>query len=216
MDNIEEKKEDFKSKVDEVLNIEKFREALKNNQLAFVINDVKYRVSGLTYDQREKVHRKRIEKYYQLLDDPFYLLEEDLVQKYKKNKGIDIEEITNKIRVLFSEKETLEEKLGKELTEESPSDSSCDLYKTEILKIDDEITRLSKKKTDLLDYSIENQSAIYAFGYLMFLITEKEIEPDKWAKVWNTYEDFANEKETLVNKIALYASIVGSNELMEQ
>jgi hypothetical protein len=66
---------------------------------------------------------------------------------------------------------------------------------------------LSIKKTNLLQASIESQSLLYTYQYLTFIVTQKLVN-EQWVKAWETFDEFLNSPDTLVNTASFNASII--------
>ena len=89
-------------------------------------------------------------------------------------------------------------------------------FEDDIEIIKNKMSKLLVKKTHYLEYSIENQLIIESFYFLAFLLTEKmsrDNEEEKWAKVWNTYDEFLEAEEILANRAGFYASCITSENL---
>jgi hypothetical protein len=103
-------------------------------------------------------------------------------------------------------------KLG-ELIKNKGNEIELNNFKNEIEILNSEIGLLSIRKTSFLEFSLENQVMIYTYSYLTYLLAEKK-EGENFVRVWNTYADFENDKENLVNKFSYYVTVMtGVEEL---
>jgi len=205
---IQEKLSELKKNIDQTF----VEELLANNEKEFEYKGVAYRIRRPTFKERQEAYQKRNEKFVELLKNDKYLLEEDLKKLYKQ-RGVDIDELDKKISLLQKQRNDLNLKLGKAL-EEKKSEPELKIYRDEIEKINEQIELLSIKKTNLLEYSIERQTFIFLYTYLTYLITEKK-ENDTWVKAWNSFEEFQNCSEDLVNLVSFYAAAMFQQDFVE-
>jgi len=198
-------KQDLKKSID----LSKIEELIEQNTIEFYHDGVKYRVRRPTYKEKQQAYQQQVEKITELLDNKGYLMEDVLKEKYK-NKGIDIDKMTQQITALETKKANFQLKLGK-LLKEKASDKDLKIYRDEIAQVQEEQIMISIKKTNLLQYSVEHQALIYVYSFMTYLILEKEIvkeKEEKWIKAFNTYEEFAQSKEDLINEASAKASLV--------
>lgn len=211
MDEIkkEEKIEEVKKQVNDVLDLTKIDELIKKNEIEFELDGQKYRIKKPDFKQKQEAYQKRIEKFTELLGNEKYLLEDALKKMYLK-RGIDIDGMLKKTVQLQKERDGFSIKLG-ELIANKGSESEMEQYKLEIEKINKEIQEFSMKRTALLEFSIENQVLIYTYSYLTSVITEKLVKDgdvEKWVRVWNSLEEFQQDKEKVSNRISYYAAFI--------
>lgn len=210
------KTEEVKKKLNELMQLGGIEDFLKTNEFTFDFKEINYKVKKPNYKQKQETYQIRIEKYTQLLkeknkDGVFkYSLEEDLKKDYKA-RGIDIDAMDKRMKLVVQEKEKLMMKLGEGLASKA-SKPDLDLYRKEIEKLDGENQTLIIKKTQLLEYSIENQLLLFSYSYLTYLIAEKK-EGDKWIRVWNTLEEYENDDEDLLTELSFRAAfLIGAME----
>jgi hypothetical protein len=205
----EEKIEEIKKKLTEVLDLTEMEELVKSNEKIFEDNGVTYKVRKPTYKEKQEVYQKRVEKFTELLNNEKYSLEMDLKKTYLK-RGIDIDEMSSKMSNKIKRRDELMLQLG-ELVKNSASEEDLKKFKTEIQEIQEEIKLISINKTSLLEFSIENQVLIHTYSYLTYLVSEKK-EGDNWVKVWKSFDDFQNDSTTISNKLAYYVTLISSLE----
>lgn len=205
-----EEKKDMQEEIQEQLDLDTMRKIITDNESIFTISGVKYRVSGLTFEQRKAVHERKSERYLELLKNPRYALEDDLKKLYK-SRGTDLEQLRKKTLELTREMENVQLKLAEALKTNS-NEGDLVRYKDQILAIQEEIQETTGTRTKLLEYCIENQVMIDAFSYIIYLVTEK-FEGDKFVPAWSTYDEFQRVKESLVNKIAIRVSLIANPSL---
>jgi len=205
----EEKIEEIKKKLTEVLDLTEMEELVKSNEKIFEDNGITYKVRKPTYKEKQEVYQKRVERFTELLNNEKYSLELDLKKMYLK-RGIDIDEMSSKMSKKIKRRDELMLQLG-ELVKNSASEDDLKKLKTEIQEIQEEIKLISINKTSLLEFSIENQVLIHTYSYLTYLVSEKK-EGDSWVKVWKSFDDFQNDSTTIGNKLAYYVTLISSLE----
>jgi len=209
---VEKINETFKEDIDLAL----VEDILKNNEYVFTYKDIKYKVRKPTFGEKQGAYEKKVEREIFLLESKDengkyrYKSAEDLKKLYK-NRGIDVDDMDNKFLTLEQKKNDLKLKLGKGLKEKKPK-NELKVYHDEIYKIDLSQKELSFRKAKLLEISIENQLDIMIYSYLTYLISEKLVD-EKWVKVWNSYEEFKNSPDDIINKVSYYAVLIIQNEV---
>jgi hypothetical protein len=184
--------------------------SLIDNQLEFEIKGVKYRIKKPSFKEKQEVYKIKSKKFAELIGDKNYMLDKDLRKQYKA-RGIDIEEMEQRFKNLEREKNDIQYKLGEALVNKASEEELKSLTE-EIKKITDMQIDISIEKTNLLDYSIEQQVFSESYSYLLYLIGEK-FENDKWVKAWANYEDFQNNDENLVKTFAYYGALIVKDEI---
>lgn len=209
MDN--EKIKEITEKVKEFADTSLIESALYSNELEFEIDGVKYRVRKPTFSEKNKVYKEKVKKFTSLLADKELKMEGDLIKMYKE-RGIDVEEIDQKIYNLEKERQNLQQLLGKEIEKKSP-ENQLKTLRDQISDIQSEQASLSVRKTGLLQFSIEYQLNMYVYAYLTTLIAEKR-EGDAWVRIWKSYEEFENSDENFVNRVTSYAGLMVRDEVL--
>jgi hypothetical protein len=206
----EQEIKDLRIKVTKYLEMEKVTDLLSKNVIEFDYAKDKYRVSRPTFKQKAEVNEQRIVKYIELIKNPKYVMEKDLIKIYK-DRGIDIEDMDSQIKVLDDKKNALLYKLGESIKSQA-QDSDLKILKDEIEKLTVAQQEISLRKIVYLDTAIESQLNVYIYTYFAFLLTEK-LDGDKWVRVWSDYDSFMNESENLINTLTFYISFVIKPEL---
>ena len=189
---------------------------IKDNKLEFDCKEQHYRARLLSYRERQAANEKRVAKYLELLNmkdekgDFLYKSEIDLKKLYKE-RGDDIDTLDNRFKTLEAQKNVLQEKLGQALTENKP-DAELTQFKDEIAQITKEQQEFSMKKSQMLEFSVENQLMNFVYTYVAFLTTERQ-ELEQWVKVWNTFDEFEMADNTLINMAIFYSTLLTSSEL---
>jgi len=200
-------KEDMNKAIDET-NVE---ELIRANVAEFEHKDIKYRVSRPNGVQRKELYKERGKKHIELLNEGSFKPQEVLINLYLK-QNIDIDGMDRKMLALNKQKQDLNMKLGQALKDKA-SDKELQLFKDEIQKIRELQQELSIKKTNYLEFSLENQVNMFTYSYCSYLVTEKEVKGEKegetkWVKAFDKFEDFQNGDEELLNMITFRASIL--------
>ncbi len=216
---MEERKEEIKKaeeKVKNSIDLNLVEEVMKNNEFAFDIDDIKYRVRKPNFGEKQETYKKRIEKQTSMLSakneegDYKYQSKDDLIEVYKR-RGIDIEGLDSKFISLEKKRNDLQEKLGKALKDKR-GDNEIKIYENEIQEIQSSQGSISSQKAQLLEPCLENQLDVFTYSYLTYLIAEKFVE-EKWIKLWNNYEEFKNTPGKIVNIISYYAVMITQHEV---
>lgn len=212
---IVEQTEKIKKDTEELMQRENINSLIKNNIVEFKFKDILYRVKKPSFEQKYQVNKVRMSKYIEMLKDKNNLLEEDLIKLYE-SRGISIKELDIKFNTLNKQREDLAEKLGKALADKKP-ENELEVFTKEITRIISEQSELIARKTVLLDSSIEAQINVFIYTYLAFIITERFFpegkEEGKWDRPWNSYQEFLNEEEDLVNTVVWYTATVAKSEI---
>ena len=207
----EEKIEEFKKQANVELSQDLLDKILQGGELEFEHEGIKYRVRKPSFADKQKVYKEKVRKFTELLKDKSLMMEEDLKTQYKE-RGIDIDEYQNKINNLEIEKKSIQLKVGEILTG-SGVESDAETYAKRIQEIINHQVELSRKKSSLMEYCLEQQLLVYLYAYLTVLVAEKQVG-EKWNKVWSSYEEFENcPDESLVNRIAFNAGILMREEI---
>ena len=216
-------KSELEKKIAEIVDLNKVEELVKNNEVTFEVNNITYKVKRATYKQKADTYSKKIEKFIELLKNDKYMLEDDIKKLYLK-RGTDIDALTQKLNLLFNNRENLMFRLGEAITNKVP-ENELEPFKKEIDSINKEIQSLTFNKTSLLESSIESQTMVYAYSYLTFLTVEKLVkgkdlgegnkEADSWIRVWNTWEEFENSEDAVINKASYYVTLMNNIDMTE-
>lgn len=208
--NIEQEINDLQTKIKNALEVDKLSEMIVDNKIEFGHKGIQYRCTKPTYKHKQEANEKRIIKFSELMRDEKYMMEDTLIALYLK-KGIDIKDIDAKLAVLEKQRQEYMFKLGQAL-KENKENSELTTYKEEIQKINLQYQEMTLKRTVYMDISLESNVNVFVYTYLAYLIVEKK-ENDIWVKAWNSYEDFMNSEESLINTAVFYASFLSRIEL---
>jgi uncharacterized protein (DUF342 family) len=130
------------------------------------------------------------------------LFEKELIKQYKE-RGIDIEEINDKIRKLRTEIKDLQMKLGEALEKKEP-DSILNTYKDEIIELEDEINGYIIQKSAYLENSFEKTLENYVIKVIAYLSLEIKIS-DQFVKAYSKLDDFLSAEDELLGKTIIYS-----------
>lgn len=201
-----------KKEVSDIINKDFIENVLQNNEFTFDINGKTYKVVRPTTAQKQEAYQKKVSQYMKLLQlkdengNFVYLPEKKLKEMYKE-RGIDIDDFDRKIEHFTNERNKLQEKIGKMLTE-NINEKDLDILKKEVVKINDELISLTVSKNSLLEYSLENQSVGYLYEYLTYSMALVKNEKDEFVRCWNSYEDFKKEDSVITNTIGMYVGMM--------
>jgi hypothetical protein len=207
----EMKIEEIQSKMNEMLNMGEIENLIKSNEVEIEVDGVKYRVRKPTFAQKRATYDQKVKKFTELIQNSNFILEADLKATYLK-RGVDIDAMQTQMAEKTAIRDSLMFQLGKAIKDQA-SDMDLKGFKEQINAINSEIQTISIKKTQLLEYSIENQVMITTYSYLTFLTAEKK-DGDNWVPVWNKYEEFLNDSKNLANRFSYYvAMLTGPDEI---
>lgn len=181
-----EKREHAKKSLQILTDIEesvKTEYTIKDNKVEFKSGDKVYRVRKPDFPERNEIQQIRRKKYLELIKDDEMLFRKQWVELYKK-KNIDINKMEDDIKRKQSEIEALLVRLVK-ITDPA----SVVTLKSDILKLRSGQFDLTIEKTDLLQYSIEDQLLLHDNTYTTYLVLERK-ESDKWVRHFDSFKDF--------------------------
>ena len=184
--------------------------ALLDNKLEFDYRSIKYRIKKPSFKEKQETYKRKSIRFSELIRDKTYMLEADLKKQFKE-RGIDLDEMTERVKNLEREKDSLQLKLGEAIVKQA-SDSELKTYKEQIATIKERQLELLNEKNNYLEFSIENQLFGESYSYLLFLCAEKLID-EKWVKAWATYQDFEVSDEELVRTLAYYSTYMLRDEV---
>ena len=192
----------------ELNEITKLSEQIKDNQIKFVHKDITYRVRLTTFKEEEEIRKVRNKKFIELLDEDGMVLKETLVKKYLK-KGINVDEIDIKIKSINRAIEKNQKMLAPIENEKIANNLEKD-----IITLLDNLETLAIKKSELLDFCLENELINYMNNYLVYLVLEKEIEKTKFVRAFKNYESFmqCQDKTLLVGAINNLSYLLNKEE----
>lgn len=184
MDKMEIAKENLKilSKIEDSMKLETM---IKDNKIEFESDGKFYRVRLLNFVERNELQNIRRLKYVEYLKDKEMLFRKQWVELYK-TKGVDIDKMETAILTKQAEIKQLLLRLVKL---EDPN--SVKTISVDIEKLRSEQYELVVEKTDLLQYSIEDQLLIHVNSYTSYLALELKKE-ETWVKAFGSFVDFQN------------------------
>lgn len=216
-ESMENKEKNVLEDIKKAIDLDEIENILIKNEIVFEHNGKKYRVQKPTQKQKSETYQSQVKKYTELLQDKSYMLEEDLKKQYK-SRGIDIDKMNKDLLELERQKHDCKFKLGEALEKKLPMSEIKNLRdKIDDLKVQQQ--KISIKKTALLETSIEQQSLLYGYSHLAYLLAEvnisKEGEPEKWEKLWKSWKEYENEKdEKLLYLVTFNSTLIGKGELI--
>lgn len=190
---------ELKTKVENAINKDFIEEISKDNKMEFTYEGILYRICKPNYNHKQLIYKERVKKFTELLKDNSYSLEKDLKKQYLV-RDIDIDGMTEKVKLLEKKKEDLQFKLGELLKKEAP-EQDCEILKKEIENINTEQFTINMEKQGYLEFSIENQVTLHVYNFMTSLITEKKVGED-WVPAFSSFDDFMKSDEALVGKLA--------------
>lgn len=185
------------------IGLAKIEELIKDNKIVFEYQAKKYRVRLLNLPEKEELDMLRRKKFGQLIKDRDILLEKNLIIQYKE-RGINIDEIDEKMKKLESEETNIRLKLGEAISKKQ-SETILKGYEEQIVNIILKKNVLKTQKNLLLEFSLENQLLDYVAKVITYLSLD-ELEDKTWKRKFNTLEEFNNyPDEKLINTAGTYS-----------
>jgi len=203
----DEKASDLLGKLTNDLDLSIIEEFIKDNKTEFKHNGKEYRCRLINLSEKEELNELRKKKYSSLMQQKdkegnFVNLTIEKWKEVYKAQGINIDELEKKLKSLQQEKIMLDLKLGQDIANNSPISLQKET-KDKIEQIKLQIQILNIKKSDLMEYSIENQLIIFVSEVIAYLSLEVK-NGSEWAKAFNSFEDFKKcIDEELIKKIAI-------------
>ncbi len=198
--------ESIKALTKELKEIEELTEMenlIKDNVIKFKFENVNYSIRKADAQEKRETNEKRMKKYVELLKDDNYMLKEQWIEVYKK-KGVNIREIDEKLIKLQNEHEKLLLQLAKVDNEEK---ERIEDLKNDIVNIEEEQTAISFKKSELLQYSLEDILEEYVQTYLGYLVLEKK-DGDNYIRAFKSYDDFMNMDDKLLARVLYFLNVL--------
>ena len=186
----------------------KMEDLVKDNKIEWKVNDIIYRVRKPNAIEQDEISTIRRKKYLEFIKDPTYLFKKQWIIEYK-TKGIDINEMENKVRLLDAD---IKDSLLRLAKSQEPKDIS--ILKDEILKKRDEQFSISIEITDLLTHSIENQLMVTVNSYMTYLVLEKK-DGENWTKVYKDYSEFMKDDNECIASAFYYLNHLVYQNSME-
>lgn len=197
----------------DVLKVEKtgiIENMLQKKEMEFDFDNVRYKVAQPTFDQKQEANKERVKKYMELLKDPTFLMEEDLIKLYAA-RGINVKQLDIDTQALEKKREDIMVQLGEAIKNDKP-DSDLLVFKTEIEALNTELQTLAMKKIMYLESSVESQVMIHTYTYFGFLCTMKK-DGENWVRAFNSMEEYKSIPSDLMNLIVFYTSFMVRNEI---
>lgn len=202
----QEEAERLAKEMQEKTNLDKIAELLKDNKIEFSFKDKDYRAHLLTFKDKEELDELRRKKFGQLIQDKDILMEKDLIAIYKE-RGINIPTMDEKMHLLEAEQISLQIKLGEALSKKA-DEAVLKAYKGKIESLQAEISTIVIQKSQLLEYTLENQLSNFVAKVITYLAIDV-LENNEWIKAFKTFEDFQNNAEDeYINTAAKYALVL--------
>jgi hypothetical protein len=161
----------------------------------------------LNLGEKEELDNLRRKKFTQLILDKDILLEKDLIKAYK-DRDIDIDELTDKMKKLETEIHEKQLALGESLSK-NEGETILIAYAEQIKNLEIEKQIIFLQKNALLEFTLENQLLGYVAEIITYLVTEIENEEEIWERLWNSIEEFNQCSDNeLINKAATSSMIL--------
>jgi len=186
--------------------LSKIEELIKDNKISFEHEEKKYRVRMLNLKEKEDLDMLRRKKFGQLIKDKDILLEKDLISQYKE-RGINIDELDDKIKKIIAEDFELQLKLGEALSKKEP-ETILKTYEEQIKELRIKKQVLNTQRNLLLTFCLENQLLDYIAQIITYLSLDTLVDGE-WKRMFSSLEIFQTyEDEQLINKAGQYSMLL--------
>ena len=186
--------------------LSKIEELIKDNKISFEHEEKKYRVRMLNLKEKEDLDMLRRKKFGQLIKDKDILLEKDLISQYKE-RGINIDELDDKIKKIIAEDFELQLKLGEALSKKEP-ETILKTYEEQIKELRIKKQVLNTQRNLLLTFCLENQLLDYIAQIITYLSVDTLVDGE-WKRMFVTLDDFQTyTDEGLINKAGQYSMLL--------
>ena len=199
--------EDFVKTLGDLEATSEVEEMIRDNKIEFSIEKNKYRVRQLTFDENQQLEKFRRKKYIEFIGDDSMMFQKQWIKKYKE-KDIDIDGMEDSIKENLRKEKLLQIKLA-----QTSDEGRVEELKNQIIELRKESAFINIERTDLLNFSIEDQLMVAVNSYYTYLALEKltgDKDPyDKleYVRVYETFEDFSKSTNTtLINKAFRYTN----------
>ena len=188
------------------LELSRIEELIRDNKITFDYNEKKYRVRMLNLKEKEELDMLRRRKFGQLIKDKDILLEKDLISQYKE-RGINIDELDDKIKKIIAEDFELQLKLGEVLSKKEP-ETILKTYEEQIKELRIKKQVLNTQRNLLLTFCLENQLLDYIAQIITYLSLDTLVDGE-WKRMFATLDDFQiYTDEGLINKAGQYSMLL--------
>ena len=175
-----------------------FAELIKDNQICFKCNEKEYRLTRLTLGQKQELLRVKASTFGKLSDKPEWKFREQIIIEATK-AGHDLIKIDENIIKLQTSIDSLLEQVAQTIDKERLKKQEV---KLNTLVYEQELQH--QKKSNLLQFSIEDYLEFYVSSYLGYLVTEVKVE-EEYVKAFKDYKAFEDSKNyDLIKYIAKY------------
>ena len=181
----EELAKDITKKLDEIANMDKLSEMIKDNKIYFELDKKEYRVRKPTFKEKNQIERLRSLKKMELIKDQAFKFRRQWIDIYKE-QGIDLDKLEKEIEEINLQIEDVKLKIGGTESIEAKKRLSEDIQDLKLKR-----NKLIIEQTDYLEYSIED--ILTEFSNISLVVQVLEVKDnDKWIKVFKDYDDLMN------------------------
>ena len=167
---------------------------IQDNKLIFTKDEKIYRCSMPTQIQQTEAEARQNALKVKLIQSDNTITRKRLIKVLKEKQDIDIVQLEKDKEVILKELQDTQLDLAMILTEDK---EKVQELSQKVLKIEEKFMELIIEIMTFLSPCIEEQVKVSYYKYLAYTCTEKQIQGDKFGKVWNNYSDFENDNTSL-------------------
>lgn len=175
--------ESAKAALEEFQSIAGVEATIKDNKIVFILDGKKYRIRTPNQEDLLLMDNAKETKLMEYIKNKTYM-SEDYWKAVWKEKGLDLDELEAKITDV---KDGMYDLLFKLATLSQQKD--IDVIKGKINEKKSKLNEYIIKKTDKLQYSIEQKMRDFGVNYTAYFMLEEEIDA-KWKRPFDSFDDF--------------------------
>lgn len=163
---------------------------IQDNKLIFTKDEKIYRCSMPSQIEQTEAEARQNALKVKLIQSDDTITRKRLIKVLKEKQDIDIVQLEKDKEAILKELQDTQLDLAMTLSED---EKKVQELSQKVLKIEEKFMELTIEIITFLSPCIEEQVKASYYKYLAYTCTEKQIEKDKFEKVWNEYSDFEND-----------------------
>jgi len=167
---------------------------IQDNKLIFTKNEKIYRCCMPSQIQQTEAEARQNQLKVKLIQSDDTITRKKLIQVLKEKQDIDIIQLEKDKEKVLTELQDTQLDLAMALSEDK---KKVQELSAKVLKIEEKFMELTIEIMTFLSPCIEEQVKASYYKYLAYACTEKQIEGDKFEKIWKDYSDFEKDNTGL-------------------
>ena len=178
-------------------------ELIQDNKLAFICDDLIYRVKMPSQLDLLEADKKRNAYQIMLIQEDNTMTLATLKKVLKEKQNIDIPAMEDDLKKLEEDMLKVYERLAKKHDDDK---EGIELDKKDIESIKEKRQEIINEISTRIAPSIDTQSDNYYMSYLTAICTEKNVEKDndiEWVSNWSSFDIYLNEPDSNIKFYAM-------------